>query len=57
MYNVEDGTTVTVYDTMGAIVAKVRDYAPGSTVALPRRGVYICVVRGSNGDRNFKLVF
>ena len=57
VYNVEDGTTVTVYDTMGAIVAKVRDYAPGSTVALPRRGVYICVVRGSNGDRNFKLVF
>ena len=57
VYNVEDGATVRVYDALGAVVAVAPDYASGSTIGLPHKGIYLCVVHGSKGKRTFKLVF
>ncbi len=57
IYNVEEGVSVSVYDTLGALVATVHDYAAGSEIALPANGLYLCVVSGARESQTIKVIF
>ncbi len=57
LYNTADGTAVSVYDTLGMLVATEPDYVPGSVIALPARGMYVCVISTYGKTRNLKVIY
>jgi len=57
IYNTVDGAAVNVYDTLGTLVATEPEYVAGSTIALPARGLYVCVISGNGTTQSVKVVY